>query len=107
MWSSVGQPPHALVTFGFGGKLIVMKDTSGGPISVLNMAEIMTGGGDMETGGTRICGYFHTLCRQSFSGPLAGENVGGGYFSGKIRWRKDTGKTDRDPSHLSKTTLMK
>ncbi|CAI9295904.1 unnamed protein product [Lactuca saligna] len=24
-----GQPPHALVTFGFGGKLIVMKDTNG------------------------------------------------------------------------------
>ncbi|CAI9261213.1 unnamed protein product [Lactuca saligna] len=23
-----GQPPHALVTFGFGGKLIVMKDTN-------------------------------------------------------------------------------
>jgi hypothetical protein len=26
--SSAGRPPHALVTFGFGGKLIVMKDTS-------------------------------------------------------------------------------
>ncbi|XP_023744228.1 protein transport protein SEC16A homolog [Lactuca sativa] len=77
MWSSAGQPPHALVTFGFGGKLIVMKDTSGGPIFVLNMAEIVTGGGDMATGGTRICDYFHTLCRQSVPGPLAGGNVGG------------------------------
>lgn len=27
--SSAGRPPHALVTFGFGGKLIVMKDNSG------------------------------------------------------------------------------
>lgn len=26
--SSAGRPPHALVTFGFGGKLIVMKDNS-------------------------------------------------------------------------------
>ena len=26
--SSAGRPPHALVTFGFGGKLIVMKDSS-------------------------------------------------------------------------------
>ena len=26
--SSAGRPPHALVTFGFGGKLVVMKDSS-------------------------------------------------------------------------------
>jgi hypothetical protein len=26
--SSVGRPPHALATFGFGGKLIIMKDSS-------------------------------------------------------------------------------
>lgn len=29
--SSAGRPPHALVTFGFGGKLIVMKDNSSLP----------------------------------------------------------------------------
>ncbi|CAI9266574.1 unnamed protein product [Lactuca saligna] len=29
MWLPTCQPPHALVTFGFGGKLIVMKDTNG------------------------------------------------------------------------------
>ncbi|KAI3689683.1 hypothetical protein L2E82_47648 [Cichorium intybus] len=88
--SSAGQPPHALVTFGFGGKLIVMKDTSAvmntsygrqdssiGPISVLNIAEIVTGGGDVARGGARVCGYFNTLCRQSFPGPLTGGNVGG------------------------------
>ena len=28
--SSAGRPPHALVTFGFGGKLVVMKDSTGG-----------------------------------------------------------------------------
>ena len=28
--SSAGRPPHALVTFGFGGKLVVMKDTTVG-----------------------------------------------------------------------------
>ncbi|KAL6007832.1 hypothetical protein ACLOJK_033335 [Asimina triloba] len=27
-WSSAGRPAHALVTFGFGGKLLVLKDTS-------------------------------------------------------------------------------
>ncbi|KAL4565648.1 hypothetical protein LXL04_029751 [Taraxacum kok-saghyz] len=75
--SSAGQPPHSLVTFGFGGKLIVMKDSSIGSFSVLNMAEIVTGGGDVASGsGARVCGYFQTLCRQSFPGPLAGGNVG-------------------------------
>ncbi|GJS50730.1 protein transport protein Sec16B homolog isoform X1 [Tanacetum coccineum] len=82
--SSAGQPRHALVTFGFGGKLIVMKDISaytntgqkesnGGVISVHNLAEVVTGVADNGTG---VRGYFHTLCRQSFPGPLAGGNVG-------------------------------
>lgn len=31
--SSAGRPPHALVAFGFGGKLIVMKETSSMPAS--------------------------------------------------------------------------
>ncbi|XP_071690032.1 protein transport protein SEC16B homolog isoform X2 [Rutidosis leptorrhynchoides] len=87
--SSFGQPPHALVTFGFGGKLIVMKDTSAlsasyrsqdssaGSISVLNLAEIVTGAGNASSSSSGVCGYFHTLCRQSFPGPLAGGNVGG------------------------------
>ncbi|XP_071730794.1 protein transport protein SEC16B homolog isoform X2 [Rutidosis leptorrhynchoides] len=87
--SSLGQPPHALVTFGFGGKLIVMKDasalnasyqnqdSSAGSISVLNLAEIVTGSNDASISGTGVCSsYFHTLCRQSFPGPLAGGNVG-------------------------------
>ncbi|KAK9068019.1 hypothetical protein SSX86_012130 [Deinandra increscens subsp. villosa] len=94
--SSAGQPPHALVTFGFGGKLIVMKDTSAvinssyggqdrsaGTISVLNLVEIVTRVGDVSSSGTGVHGYFHTLCRQSFPGPLAGGNVGGKEL---IRW---------------------
>nr|GEY08039.1 protein transport protein SEC16B homolog isoform X1 [Tanacetum cinerariifolium] len=81
--SSAGRPPHALVTFGFGGKLIVMKDSSAlanasyggqgsdsGSISVHNLAEVVT------SGAPRVHDYFHTLCQQSFPGPLSGGNVG-------------------------------
>ncbi|XP_024993796.1 protein transport protein SEC16A homolog isoform X2 [Cynara cardunculus var. scolymus] len=87
---SAGRPPHALVTFGFGGKLIVMKDSTtiinssygnqdsnGRSISVLNLAEVSTGGIDVSSSGASVCDYFHTLGRQSFPGPLAGGNVGG------------------------------
>lgn len=78
--SSAGRPPHALVTFGFGGKVIVMKDTinasfgsqdsNGRSIAVHNMTEISSVGSDVGD-------YFQTLGRQSFPGPLAGGNVGG------------------------------
>ncbi|XP_076881388.1 protein transport protein SEC16B homolog [Bidens hawaiensis] len=80
--SSAGRPPHALVTFGFGGKLLVMKDSSDfmnasyggqesniGSISVLNLAEVVTRGTDVHD-------YFHTLCQHPFPGPLSGGNVG-------------------------------
>ncbi|KAM3202579.1 hypothetical protein P3L10_030203 [Capsicum annuum] len=53
--SSAGHPPHALVTFDFGGKLIVMKDHSsfgnpsfesqnpvGGSISVLKLMDVVS-----------------------------------------------------------------
>ncbi|KAJ6308730.1 hypothetical protein OIU76_018335 [Salix suchowensis] len=88
--SSAGRPPHALVTFGFGGKLIVMRDSSslrntsfgsqdhvGGSISVMNLMEIISGSSDNASsvgGGT--CSYFRALCQQSFPGPLVGGNVG-------------------------------
>ncbi|KAJ9556248.1 hypothetical protein OSB04_010862, partial [Centaurea solstitialis] len=88
--SSAGRPPHALVTFGFGGKLIVMKDSTAlgnasygsqdsksGSISVLNVAEAVTGGVDASNSGASVHDYFHALCQQSFPGPLAGGNVGG------------------------------
>uniref|UniRef100_A0A1D1YWY9 Protein transport protein sec16 n=1 Tax=Anthurium amnicola TaxID=1678845 RepID=A0A1D1YWY9_9ARAE len=83
-----GRPPHALVTFGFGGKLIVMKDTSfgtslayssqgakNGEITVLNLSEVVTENMSSATVGNNSCDYFHTLCRQSFPGPLVGGNA--------------------------------
>ncbi|XP_065857872.1 protein transport protein SEC16B homolog [Euphorbia lathyris] len=91
--SSAGRPPHALVTFGFGGKLIVMKDTSSsslgnssfgqelpsGSISVLNMLEILSGSTNnvQSVGGSKeLHSYFHALCQETFPGPLMGGNVG-------------------------------
>ncbi|XP_044485316.1 protein transport protein SEC16B homolog isoform X2 [Mangifera indica] len=85
--SSAGRPSHALVTFGFGGKLIVMKDNSslhsstygsqdnvGGSISVLNLMEVASGNAsDSNTGAVA---YFRALCQQAFPGPLVGGNVG-------------------------------
>ncbi|KAJ6809169.1 protein transport protein SEC16B-like protein [Iris pallida] len=77
--SSAGRPPHALVTFGFGGKLVILqdgsKDTAGGTVSILSLAEVVmdkagalssAGGGDS---------YFRALCQQSFPGPLVGGNA--------------------------------
>ncbi|XAR54948.1 hypothetical protein NMG60_11030295 [Bertholletia excelsa] len=86
--SSAGRPPHALVTFGFGGKLIVMKDGNstsissygsqgslGGSISVFNLMEVVMERIDQSSMGIGVAGYFNTLCRQSFPGPLVGGNV--------------------------------
>lgn len=87
--SSAGRPPHALITFGFGGKLIVMKDSTslgtssygshdlkGGSLSVLNLAEVVTGGADAASSGVGVSDYFHALCRQTLPSPLAGGNAG-------------------------------
>ncbi|GMP95817.1 hypothetical protein CsSME_00044717 [Camellia sinensis var. sinensis] len=87
--SSAGRPSHALVTFGFGGKLIVMKDNSslsassygsqdplGGSISVLSLMEVVTEKIDPSSMAVGAFDYFNTLCRQSFPGPLVGGNVG-------------------------------
>ncbi|KAJ6389243.1 hypothetical protein OIU77_027558, partial [Salix suchowensis] len=88
--SSAGRPPHALVTFGFGGKLIVMKDGNslrnssfdnqghvGGSISVMNLMEVLSGSSDnaLSVGGS-TCSYFRALCQQSFPGPLVGGSFG-------------------------------
>nr|GME15990.1 protein transport protein SEC16B homolog [Ipomoea batatas] len=86
--SSAGRPPHALVTFGFGGKLILMKHNSslgnssfgnenpvGGSISVLDLIDIVTERVDSSVG-TGTCSYLRTLFRQSFPGPLVGGSVG-------------------------------
>ncbi|XP_068658655.1 protein transport protein SEC16A homolog isoform X2 [Aristolochia californica] len=88
--SSAGRPLHTLVSFGFGGKLIVMKadcsysssstygshqDSVGGSISILNLAEIVV---DKTTVARPVhdeCEYFSALCQQAFPGPLVGGNV--------------------------------
>lgn len=79
--SSVGRPPHALVTFGFGGKLIVMKSISssygtedpvGGLVSILNLAEVVADKTHVANLETSACDYFLALCQQSFPGPLVG-----------------------------------
>ncbi|KAJ7944743.1 Protein transport protein sec16 [Quillaja saponaria] len=86
--SSAGRPPHALVTFGFGGKLLVMKDSSSmsssygsqdfvqGSVSVLNLVEIVMGNFNASSMRTGSCDYFRALCQQSFPGPLVGGSVG-------------------------------
>ncbi|XP_010495820.1 PREDICTED: protein transport protein SEC16B homolog [Camelina sativa] len=89
--SSDGRPPHALVNFGFGGKLIVMKDdsgslqsssfgsqngTGGSYISVLNLAEIITGSASYSSLGENSLSYFNCLDQQSIPGPLVGGNAG-------------------------------
>ncbi|OAY76287.1 Protein transport protein SEC16B [Ananas comosus] len=88
--SSAGRPAHALVAFGFGGKLIVMKDassfstkldygnqgTSGGTVSIHSLSEIVmnkTDASSFISGGA--FGYFQALCQQSFPGPLVGGNA--------------------------------
>ncbi|KAK4729043.1 hypothetical protein R3W88_022031 [Solanum pinnatisectum] len=83
--SSAGRPPHALVTFGFGGKLIVMKDYSssgnssfgsqnpvGGSISLLNLMDVVSERIDSSSLAMGRCDYTRALCRQSFLGPLVG-----------------------------------
>ncbi|KFK31371.1 hypothetical protein AALP_AA6G103500 [Arabis alpina] len=90
--SSDRRPPHALVSFGFGGKLIVMKDngtslqnssvrnqgTGGSSISVLNLSEVISGTGSTSYSslGEDSLSYFRCLHQQSLPGPLVGGNVG-------------------------------
>ncbi|KAG6577684.1 Protein transport protein SEC16B-like protein, partial [Cucurbita argyrosperma subsp. sororia] len=89
--SSAGRPPHALVTFGFGGKLVVVKESSsfrnstygsqdpvGGTISVLNMMEVVMGNTSANAIGNDVgaSDYFSALCQHSFPGPLVGGSVG-------------------------------
>ncbi|XP_077236494.1 protein transport protein SEC16A homolog [Tasmannia lanceolata] len=87
--SSAGHPPHALVTFGFGGKLVVMKDISsfgtssaygsqdpvGRSVSILNLMEVVIDKTNAAGNGCGAFNYFHALCQQKFPGPLVGGNV--------------------------------
>ncbi|PHT40061.1 hypothetical protein CQW23_18915 [Capsicum baccatum] len=83
--SSAGRPPHALVTFGFGGKLIVTKDHSsfgnptfrsqnpvGGSIAALNLMDVVSERADCSNLVMGACDYTRALCRQPFPGPLVG-----------------------------------
>ncbi|CAH2046046.1 unnamed protein product [Thlaspi arvense] len=85
-----GRPPHALVNFGFGGKLIVMKDNSGslqnssfgsqkaiggGCISLLNLLDVIPGSASYSGPGQNSMSYFSCLDKQSLPGPLVGGNV--------------------------------
>ncbi|MBA0640147.1 hypothetical protein Goklo_023113 [Gossypium klotzschianum] len=88
--SSAGRPPHALVTFGFGGKLLVMRNNSlshttapygnqgsvGGVVSVLNLVEVVMDNSNASSFGFGAQDYFQTLCQHPLPGPLVGGNVG-------------------------------
>ncbi|CAL0331698.1 unnamed protein product [Lupinus luteus] len=86
--SSAGRPPHSLVTFGFGGKLVIMKDHSlsrssygsqgavQGSVSVLNLMEVVMGSVDSSSIGNVTGDYFRALSQQSYPGPLVGGSVG-------------------------------
>ncbi|CAN8267122.1 unnamed protein product [Cochlearia groenlandica] len=85
-----GRPPHALVSFGFGGKVIVLKDSNGSlqnssfgsqglggsSISVLNLAEVISGSASYSSLGEDSSSYFRCLHQQPLPGPLVGGNVG-------------------------------
>ncbi|VVB08258.1 unnamed protein product [Arabis nemorensis] len=100
--SADGRPPHALVSFGFGGKLIVMKNnggylqnssfgsqsyqkfcmlimedgTGGSSVSVLNLAEVISASASYSSPKEDSLSYFRCLHQQSLPGPLVGGNVG-------------------------------
>lgn len=81
--SSAGRPPHALVTFGFGGKLIVATENNsigassfgsqspvGSSISILNLMEVVTTNAGAPGFDSSASNYFDALCQQSLPGPL-------------------------------------
>ncbi|KMZ75952.1 COPII coat assembly protein sec16, partial [Zostera marina] len=88
-YHSAGRPLHALVTLGFGGKLVVMKNTTlgtslstvknqdgcGGIISILNMMDLVMDKTDSSGVVLNGVDYFNSLCNQSFPGPLVGGNA--------------------------------
>ena len=55
---------------------VCLKDSLGASISVLNLLEVVNGNTNGSTAAPAACDYFHTLCQQSFPGPLVGGNVG-------------------------------
>ncbi|ESW27655.1 hypothetical protein PHAVU_003G220900 [Phaseolus vulgaris] len=117
--SSAGRPPHALVTFGFGGKLVVMKDSSfsnssyesqnfvPGSVCVLNLMEVVNGSIDLSSIGSGTGDYFRALSQQSFTGPL----VGGSFGSKELyKWIDERiahcGSTDMDYKKCERLRLL-
>ncbi|KAG6472854.1 hypothetical protein ZIOFF_070332 [Zingiber officinale] len=96
--SSAGRPAHALVAFGFGGKLLVVRNatssstnidygnqgTAAGVISILTLSEVVTNELDASSIGSGTgLDYFNSLCHHHFPGPL----VGGSAFTKDInKW---------------------
>ncbi|KAM0870429.1 hypothetical protein ACQ4PT_040001 [Festuca glaucescens] len=118
--SSAGRPPHALVAFGFGGKLIVMKETSSmatnfnsanqgsssGTVSLLNLSEVVGDKADASriTDGSALS-YFRVLCRQPVPGPLVGGSAAtkdvNKWLDEMITWESSTSEYERgDPRRL-------
>ncbi|KAG6553655.1 hypothetical protein Mapa_004569 [Marchantia paleacea] len=122
--TSVGRPPHVLTTFGFGGKLVVMKlkdpvslhasdgkqsFSSGqawvpGPLCVHSLSQIVAQSADhgrQEPGNL----YFSSLSRQTFSGPLASGSVSNKELSKWLDERGANCRTEepccRNPASLS------
>ncbi|CAJ1943356.1 unnamed protein product [Sphenostylis stenocarpa] len=117
--SSAGRPPHPLVTFGFGGKLVIMKDSSfssssygsqtfvQGSVCVLNLMEVVNGIIDSSSIGNGAGDYFRALCQQSFPGPL----VGGSFGSKELyKWIDERiancGSTDMDYKKCERLRLL-
>ncbi|XP_062233837.1 protein transport protein SEC16B homolog isoform X2 [Phragmites australis] len=99
--SSAGRPPHALVTFGFGGKVLVLKETSsmtanfgsgnqgnsGRTVSILNMPEIFADKIYHSSVPSSALSFFHALYRHPIPGPL----VGGSAAAKDVnKWLDDT-----------------
>ncbi|KAG6418770.1 hypothetical protein SASPL_120975 [Salvia splendens] len=103
--SSAGRPAHALVAFGFGGKLVVMNHNNsnenlnygsqnpvGGSITVLNLSEVVTGNIDAVNHGST---YFQALCQHSLPGPLTGGSVATKELN---KWIEE--RLNSEPAHM-------
>ncbi|XP_017408791.1 protein transport protein SEC16B homolog isoform X2 [Vigna angularis] len=117
--SSAGRPPHALVTFGFGGKVVVMKDSSfssssyrsqtsvQGSVSVLNLMEVINGSIDSSSVGSGAGDYFRALTQQSFPGPLVSGSFGNKELYKWIDERiAHSGSTDMDYKKCERLRLL-
>lgn len=54
---------------------LYVKDSNGGVISIINLIELFLDKDNSSCIGFGARDYFHSLCQQSFSGPLVGVSV--------------------------------